>query len=56
MITEEDVEDSTQRVDDCLVGRYWMKKRNNKDAFKTVSSQIWRAVGRVTFRELHDNL
>lgn len=40
----------------CLVGKYWTKKKYNKDAFKTVLLGLWRVVGRVTFRELHDNL
>lgn len=55
-ITVEDVEESAQRGVNCLVGRYWTEKKYNKEAFKTVLSKLWRVVGRVTFRELHDNL
>lgn len=56
MITAGDVDVSVKQGDNCLARRYWSKKKYNKEAFKTVLSRLWRAVGRVTFRELYDNL
>lgn len=40
----------------CLVVKYWMERKYNKKAFKSVLSKLWQSVGRVSFKELQDNL
>lgn len=39
-----------------MVGKIWAKKNVNKESFKSVLSSLWRIVGGVKFKELHDNL
>ncbi|XP_059431640.1 uncharacterized protein LOC132165165 [Corylus avellana] len=55
-ITEGEVDEVRRQGENCLIGRYWTERKYNKEAFKNVLSRIWRMEGRVTFRELQDNL
>lgn len=55
-ISVEEVEEIRQKSSNCLVGKYWMEKRYNKEAFKSVLSKLWRSEGGVNFKELQDNL
>ena len=45
-----------RKWENCLVGKIWVEKPVNKEAFRMVLSKIWRLVGHVVFKELHDNL
>ena len=40
----------------CLVGRIWMGRKVNKEAFKSELSRIWHIIGGVIFKELDDNI
>jgi hypothetical protein len=40
----------------CIVGRLWVPKKLNKEAFKAILIRIWRSAGRVVFKEILDNL
>ena len=55
-ITEGEVDELRAQGGRCLVGRIWMGRTVNKEAFKSVLSRIWRTIGGVTFRELDDNI
>lgn len=56
VVTEEDVGEARDHGAYCLVGKLWMDKKTNKEAFRSVLARIWRAEGRVSFKELQDNL
>jgi hypothetical protein len=55
-ITEGEIEEVRVQGGRCLVGRIWMAKRVNKDAFKDVLTRIWRTRRGVIFKELDDNI
>jgi hypothetical protein len=55
-ISEGDVAADIEKGERCLVGRIGEEKKVNKEAFKTVLSQIWRTVRSVTFKEIQDNV
>ena len=55
-ISEGDVAADIEKGERCLVGRIGGERKVNKEAFKTVLSQIWRMVGSVTFQEVQDNV
>lgn len=55
-ITDEEVAETRQQGENCLIGRYWMERKYNKEVFKIVLSKLWRMEGRVTFKEVQDNL
>jgi hypothetical protein len=38
------------------VGKVGSEHRVNKEAFRTVLSQIWRTVGLAMFKEVQDNI
>lgn len=40
----------------CLVKKVWTDKNVNKEAFRSVLSNIWRIVGGVKFKDLRDNI
>lgn len=54
-IPDGEIEKAKERVNNCLVGKYWSEKKYNKRVFKSVLTRIWR-VERVNFRDLHDNI
>ncbi|XP_059429272.1 uncharacterized protein LOC132163092 [Corylus avellana] len=54
-VSEGDVEEIRAKGTNCLVGKLWIEKLVNKEAFKSVISRIWRTVGQVIFKELQDN-
>jgi hypothetical protein len=43
-IAEGEVEEARAQGGRCLIGKIWMGKRVNKEAFKTVLSRIWRTI------------
>jgi hypothetical protein len=55
-ITEGEVDEVRAQGGRCLVGKVWMGRRANKEAFKTVLSRIWRIFHGVIFKELDDNI
>ena len=55
-ITVGEVEESWQRGENCLIGKYWAERRYSKEAFKSVLSRLWQMEGRVTFKDLQENL
>ena len=56
-ITEDDVGEIRAQGEYCSIGRIWAeKKKINKEAFKTVLSQIWHAEGCVPLKEMQENL
>jgi hypothetical protein len=55
-ITEGEVDEVRAQGGRCLVGKVWMGRRANKEAFKTVLSRIWRIFHGVIFKELDDNV
>jgi hypothetical protein len=55
MVTDGDVAEIQAKSVNCLVGKLWLEKLVNKEAFKTVLTRIWRIAGRVVFKELQDN-
>ena len=42
MIPYGEIETAKERVNNCLVGKYWSEKKYNKEAFKYVLTRIWR--------------
>jgi hypothetical protein len=56
MITEGEVDEVWVQGGQCLVGRIWMGRKVNKEAFTSVLTRIWRILGGVTFKELGDNI
>lgn len=55
-ISDGEVEDAREKGAKCFIGKIWMEKLVNKEAFKSILSRIWRTVGRVVFKELQENL
>jgi hypothetical protein len=55
-IIEGEVDEVRAQVGRCLVGKIWMGRTVNEEAFKTVLSRIWRTIGGVIFKELDDNI
>jgi hypothetical protein len=55
-ITEGEIEEIRAQGGRCLVGRIWMTKRVNKEAFKVVLTRVWRTTRGVVFKELDDNI
>jgi hypothetical protein len=55
-ITKGEVEEIGEQGGRCLIGRIWMAKKVNKEAFKSVLSQIWCTVRGVKFKELNNNV
>jgi hypothetical protein len=55
-ITEGEVDEVRAQGGRCLVGKVWMGRKANKEAFTTVLSRIWRILNGVTFKELDDNI
>lgn len=56
VVTEEDVGEARVHGAYCLVGKLWTNKKTNKEAFRTVLARIWRAEGRMSLKELQDNM
>jgi hypothetical protein len=56
MITEGEVDEVRAQGGRCLVGRIWMGRKVNKEAFMSVLTRIWRTLGGVIFKELDDNI
>jgi hypothetical protein len=55
-IADGEIEEARVQGGKCLVGKLWMGRKANSEAFKTVLSRIWRIRVGVKFKELHDNL
>jgi hypothetical protein len=55
-ISEGEVVETRVKGENCLVGKIWAEKSVNKEAFRMMLSRLWRLVGHVIFKELHDNL
>ena len=56
IICEWELAAGREKGERCLVGKIGSERRVNKEAFRTVLSQIWRTVGSVMFKEVQDNL
>ena len=56
IICEGEIAGGREKGERCLVGKVGGERRVNKDAFRTVLSQIWRTVGSVVFKEVQDNI
>jgi hypothetical protein len=56
MIMEGEVDEDRARGGLFLVGKVWMGRKVNKEAFKTVLSRIWRILNGVIFKVLDDNI
>jgi hypothetical protein len=52
----QDVADLQDKGTRCLVGRLRTDKKINKEAFQSLLSRLWRLVGRVSFKEIQENL
>ena len=55
-MTEGEVAETRAIGGKCLVGEIWIEKNVNKEAFKSVLSNIWRMAGEVKIKELQENL
>ena len=55
-ITDGEIEEVRAQGGQCLVGRIWMARKVNKDAFKVVLTRVWRLTKGVIFKELDDNI
>jgi hypothetical protein len=55
-VTEGEVTNIRAMGGNCLVGKIWAEKNVNKEAFKSLLSNLWQIFGGVKFKELHDNL
>jgi hypothetical protein len=55
-ITEGEIEEVRAQGGRCLIGRIWMGKRVNKEAFKIVLTRVWHTIKGVIFKELDDNI
>jgi hypothetical protein len=55
-ITEGEIQEARVQGGRCLVGRLWMSRRVNKEAFKEVLTRAWRITRGVIFKELNDNI
>ena len=56
IICEGEIADGREKEERCLVGRIGGEWRVNKEAFRSVLSQIWRTSGFVVFKEVQDNI
>jgi hypothetical protein len=55
-VDEDDVCEARESIGKCLVGKVWTEKTVNREAFRSVMASVWRNVGRVRFKELHENI
>jgi hypothetical protein len=55
-VTEGDVAVGREVGTRCLVGKLWIERIANKEAFKTVLSRIWCLARSMVLKELQDNL
>jgi hypothetical protein len=55
-ITEGEIEEARAQGGWCLIGRIWLGKKVNKEAFTSVLSRIWCTTSGVIFKELEDNI
>ena len=55
-IIEGEIEETRTHGGWCLIGKIWIGKKVNKEAFMIVLSRIWRTKRGVIFKELDDNL
>ena len=55
-ITEGETEEVRVQGGRCLVGRIWMAKKVNKEAFQVVLTRVWHPTKGVIFKELDDNI
>jgi hypothetical protein len=55
-ITEGDTMEIREKGDRSLIGKIWADKKNNKEAFKTVMSRLWRSVEGIVFKEIQDDV
>jgi hypothetical protein len=56
IICEGEIAEGQEKGEQCLVGKIGWEQKVNKEAFRTVLSRIWRAVGPVVFIEVQDNI
>jgi hypothetical protein len=55
-VTEGEIAEGRELGERCLVGNIWAGKHVNREAFTSMLSRVWRLVGNVVFKDLHDNL
>jgi hypothetical protein len=56
IIYEGEIARGREKGEWCLVGKVSGERQVNKEAFRTVLSQIWQTVGSVVFKEVQDNI
>jgi hypothetical protein len=56
VITEDDTADLRLKNGRCLIGRIMFERRIQKEAFRAFMACLWKTSGKVTFKELHDNI
>ena len=55
-VAEEDIQDGTEDVDKCLVGKVLSGKKVNREAFKGLIEQIWSPCGQVEIELVGENI
>lgn len=55
-ITKDATADLRLKGGKCLIGRLSSKRRIQKEVFRSMMARLWKTMGNVVFKELHENL